>query len=102
MVIVAATVVAITAMNINITVDVHIGVTVYISVAVYVGVPIDVSAIIDIGISVEISATINIAAAINVGPRSTPYLPGLCILGQHPAGSDDKTPDCDQGYKPGV
>lgn len=95
MVIVAATVVTITPMNINIAVDIYIGVSVNISVAVYVGVPIDVGAIIDIGIPVDICATVNI------GPRTTSYLPGLCILGQHPTGSDDKTPDGDQGDKPG-
>ena len=87
--------VTVSTVNINIAVDIYVGVFIDVGVAVYVGVPIDVSAIINIGIPVDISA------AINVGTRSTPYLPGLCILGQHPAGSDDKTPDCGQGYKPG-
>ena len=89
MVIVAATMVTVSTVNINIAVDIYVG------VFIDVGVAVDVSVIIDVGISVDISA------AINVGTRSTLYLPGLCILGQHPAGSDDKTPDSDQGYKPG-
>ena len=75
MVIVAATMVTVSTVNINIAVDIYVGVFIDVGVAVYVGVPIDVSVIIDVGISVDISA------AIYVGTRTAPHLPGLCILG---------------------
>jgi len=87
--IVAATVV--TTMNMNITIDIYVGV----SIDIHVGVSINVFGSIDIGIAIDITVVIN------VGARMSMHLPGHCVLGQHPAGSDDKTPDRDQGDNPG-
>jgi len=81
--IVAATVV--TTVNMNITID------------IYVGVSID----IHIGVSIDVFGSIDIGVVINVGARMSTHLPGHCVLGKHPAGSDDKTPDRDQGDNPG-
>ena len=78
--IVAATVV--TTVNMNITIDIYVGIDL-------------------LGVSIDVFGSIDIGVVINVGARMASNLPGHCVLGQHPACSDDKTPDRDQGDKPG-
>jgi len=81
--IVAATVV--TTVNIHVTINVHVGITIDIHM----------------GVSIDVFGSIDIFVVIDVGARMAMHLPGHCVPGQYPAGSDDKTPDRDEGDKPG-